>query len=81
MRGVLDSVQDIVQRGRDAVDVLGIDGGDEGLVQAVKYFVDDFVALMLQNGNFRGGAGQPRVAGTNAVEQDPRGLGDNLHLF
>ena len=36
----------------------GIDGRDEGLVEAREDLVDHFVAAVLQNVDFRGGAGQ-----------------------
>ena len=80
VRRVLDAVQNVVERGGDAVDVLGIDGSDEGLIQAAENFVDDLVTLVLEHRDFRGGAGQPRIPGTDALEEEPRGLRDNLHL-
>jgi len=43
-----NAVENVVERGRDIVDVLGIDGGDEGLVQACEDLVDHFVAAVLK---------------------------------
>src|SRR3954454_2251822 len=36
---------------------------------------------MFQHVNFRGNAGQSRVASPKAFEQQPRSLRDDLHLF
>ena len=81
MRGVLDPVQHVVQRRRDVVDVLRIDRGDEGLVQAGENLVNDLVALVLQHADFGGGARQPRIAVAHALQQQPGCFRDDLHLL
>ena len=81
MHGVLNPIQHVVERGRDIVDVLGIDGRDEGLVEAREDLVDDFVAPVLQGEDFRGAAGQARISGADSVVEQPGGLRDDLHLL
>ena len=54
---------------------------DKGLVKAREDFVDHFVAVMFQHGDFGGGAGQPRISRSDAVQQQSRSFRDDLHLF
>ena len=47
----LHGIQGIVDRGNQAQDVLGVDGGDQGARQQVGHLVDDKIALVLDLGD------------------------------
>src|SRR4051794_38933107 len=66
---LLGVVDDIVERGRERVDVLAVDRRDEHLVEAADDVVRDPVALLLADQDVARHAGVLRVAAQHLVEQ------------
>ena len=79
--GIFYAVEHVVQRRRDGVDVLGIDGRDEGLVQAGENLMDQLISAVFQDAYFGGRAGHPAVADAHRIRQQTRRFGDNAGLL
>src|SRR5437016_683640 len=81
VRGILYSIHHVIQRGRNVVNVFGIDRRDKRVIETRENLVDDLVAAVLQNVDFGGHARQAIVPGPDPFEQQLRCLRDDLHLF
>src|SRR5215208_1779146 len=85
--GLLGEVDDIVQRGGQAVDVLSIDRGHEGLIEALDDVVGDPVALLLGDEDLPGEPALLREVADHLQEEIrrphdvPRGLLEEIEEF
>ena len=66
---IVDRVDHVVERARQGVDVFAVEGGDEGLVQALDDFVGQEVALVLDFLDLVGLVPERLVGGEHLHEQ------------
>src|SRR5439155_8809722 len=81
MRGVFDAVQNVIEAGRQGLDVFRIERSDEGLIEAGENIVRDLVALALQSLDLLAGFGELRVPGCSALQHQAGRFGDIFHLL
>src|ERR1017187_9786330 len=79
--GIFHAIQHVIQCRGEIVDVLRIDGCNEGLVEPCEQFVDDFIAAVFQHVDFGGNARHARVAAPDAFQQEARSFRDDVYLF
>ena len=80
VRRLLQPVQDVVETRAYVVQILGIHGRNERLIQAREDLVDDPIALTFKFLNSFGGVFEPFTIGDNALLQKHGRLADQLHL-
>ena len=81
MHGILDAVDDIIQVGGKRLNVLGIEGRNEGRVETRVDLMKDAVGLLFEHVNLMRGIRKVGVSRGSPLDQQVGGLTDQFHLL
>jgi hypothetical protein len=78
---VFDGIENVIHGGGDGVEVFGIDGGDEGGVEAGEDLVDDFIGIMLETFDDAGVEGHGGGTALDAIVKRFGGVEDQIRML